>query len=531
MNRKVFRVVKYASACLLIALAVFLGLRVVVSLRGPSLSAWHTYVPREMTVAQMQDADWTRYLAEEARVFMDVRTEVTQRLAPDERVPSNRYFAGSPLHPGRFAQDFNRSYVLEPAGAPVGVAVLLHGLTDSPYSQRHIARLYRDRGFVAVVPRLLAHGTVPGALTDVAWEDWMAATRLAVREARRRVAAPLPLHIVGYSNGGALAVKYALDALADERMPQADRIVLLSPMIGVTRFARFAGLAGLPAVLPAFAQSAWLGIVPEFNPFKYNSFPVNGARQSHRLSQALQDQIQRYAGSGAIARIPPILTFQSVMDFTVSTPALVSSLYDQLPANGSELVLFDVNRAVRFESLMRESARVEITRLLPARIRSYRVAVIGNANEQASEVVVRTIDAGTLAQDTTPLPDPYPRDIYSLSHIAVPFPANDSLYGFAPETTEFGVNLGAVAPRGERGILITDLDFLLRLSANPFFPYMAERITHGIVQPVPPKSAATMAPIPVGGEDRSVWRRMREVIAVPSINSSSEFGDQSAAPP
>ena len=52
-------------------------------------------------------------------------------------------------------------------------------------------------------------------------------------------------------------------------------------MIGLTSFARFAGLAGLPAVLPAFAKAAWLAVLPEFNPFKYNSFPINGARQAH----------------------------------------------------------------------------------------------------------------------------------------------------------------------------------------------------------------------------------------------------------
>ena len=45
------------------------------------------------------------------------------------------------------------------------------------------------------------------------WEDWLAATRLAVREARRRVGPSRPLHLVGFSNGGALALKYALDAL------------------------------------------------------------------------------------------------------------------------------------------------------------------------------------------------------------------------------------------------------------------------------------------------------------------------------
>jgi alpha-beta hydrolase superfamily lysophospholipase len=45
--------------------------------------------------------------------------------------------------------------------------VLLHGLTDSPYSLRHIAKLYRERGFVAIGIRMPGHGTVPAGLTDV----------------------------------------------------------------------------------------------------------------------------------------------------------------------------------------------------------------------------------------------------------------------------------------------------------------------------------------------------------------------------
>jgi alpha-beta hydrolase superfamily lysophospholipase len=64
--------------------------------------------------------------------------------------------------------------------------VLLHGLTDSPYGLRHIARRYAERGFVAIGLRVPGHGTVPAGLTDARWEDWVAATRLALREARRR---------------------------------------------------------------------------------------------------------------------------------------------------------------------------------------------------------------------------------------------------------------------------------------------------------------------------------------------------------
>ena len=288
--------------------------------------------------------------------------------------------------------------MLEPDSSPRGVVVLLHGLTDSPYSQRHIARIYRDRGFVALVIRLPGHGTVPAALTEVTWEDWLAATRLAIREARRQVPAPAPFHFVGFSNGGALALKYALDAIANPQLARPDRIVLISPMIGITRFARFAGLAGLPAIFPAFAKAAWLAVLPEFNPFKYNSFPVNGARQFCRLTQVLQQQILDARRDGHLTELPPVLTFQSVMDFTVSTSAIISGLYGQLPSNGSELTLFDVNRTVKFGPLLRPSADTALNRLLPPAIRSYRTTVITNATETSSEVEERSIEAGDMKE-------------------------------------------------------------------------------------------------------------------------------------
>ncbi|SQC42641.1 membrane protein [Klebsiella pneumoniae] len=52
--------------------------------------------------------------------------------------------------------------MLLPLGKPRGGVVLLHGLTDSPYSVRYLAQLWQQRGYVAVVPRLPGHGTAPG---------------------------------------------------------------------------------------------------------------------------------------------------------------------------------------------------------------------------------------------------------------------------------------------------------------------------------------------------------------------------------
>ena len=119
-------------------------------------------------------------------------------------------------------------------------------------------------------------------------------------------------------------MKYALDAIGDQNLPPPTRIVLISPMIGITGLARFAGVFGWPAIFPAFAKAAWLGVVPEFNPFKYNSFPVNGARQSSLMARALQQQIAVTLATSPLVDLPPVLTFQSVVDFTVSTRAIVS---------------------------------------------------------------------------------------------------------------------------------------------------------------------------------------------------------------
>jgi len=469
------------AGLLLGLVALGLMLRVYDVQRGPPLGPWHTVVPGEMPRDAIDTADWRGWMAAEQAVMDTVRREVTEALDPAERVPANRYFAFSPVHAPGFARDWNRSFILEPAGAPAGVAVFLHGLTDAPFSLRHLAEAYRARGFLAIAIRMPGHGSVPGGLTDAVWEDWMAATRLAVRTARARVPAG-PLHLVGYSNGGALALKHALDAIEDQRLSQADRIVLLSPMVGVTAFARFAGIAGLPALLPRFAKTAWLDIQPEFNPFKYNSFPVNAARQTHRLTAALQAQIDRLAAAGRLAALPPLLTFQSVVDATVSTPAVLSALYARLPEGGHEVVLFDLNRGIRFGPLFAPGADAALERIVAPAPRHYALTVIGTDARGAA--IARRVPAAAREATDTPLGLSWPRDVFSLSHVALPFPPQDGLYGAEPDPVDdFGLRLGALALRGERGVLVIGLDSFARVTSNPFFPYLLARVTEALPPP------------------------------------------------
>jgi len=477
MNRVLKKTLKILGLTLAAAAIALLAIRIYNIQQSPPLGPWHTYVPDEWHADTLDRSNWRQYLAKEERLFALVRQNVNAKLSQDEKVESNRYFEGARVNPGHFAHDWNRSYVLTPAGDPLGAVVLLHGLTDSPYSLRHIAAHYQSVGYVVVAIRLPGHGTVPASLTDTAWQDWAAATRLAVREARRRVPAPKPLHMVGFSNGGALALMYALDALGNAELARPDRLVLISPMIGITRFARFAGLAGLPAILPAFAKAAWLSIVPEFNPFKYNSFPINAARQSYELTQALQTELAARQQDGSLARLAPVISFHSVLDFTVSTRALINALYARLPQNGSELVLFDLNRATKLGPLFRRGVEWTMAGTLPGERRNYRLTVITNASSTSSDMIERVTEAGTTEVVDRPIGMRYPREIYSLSHVALPFPPNDALYGQHPDNIEeFGISLGAMSMRGEVGAFVIGIDSLARLTSNPFYAYMLGRI-------------------------------------------------------
>ena len=468
-------------ALMLVALLLSIGiaLRAWDVYHGPDLRPWHTKVPPELDAAALDATDWAGFMAAEARAFDFVRQKITERLPAEDRGPGNRYDPASPLNPAGFAKDWNRSFILEPQAPLRGAVVLVHGLTDAPFSMRHLAQFYAEAGFMAIAPRMPGHGTVPAGLADATWPDWAAATRLAVREARRRVPG-LPLHLVGYSNGGALVLRHALEEAVSGGATLPDQLVLISPMVGVTPFARFAGLAGLPALLPAFAGAAWLSVLPEFNPFKFNSFPVNAARQSHQLTTEVQSRLRRLTEAGRLQHLPPILTFQSVADSTVSTRAVITTLHALLPAGRSELVLFDLNREARLGPMLSPGADAALGAMPPAP-RGFSLTLVTNAAPHSLSVAARRTAAGETAQTIRALGLAWPAGLFSLSHVALPFPVEDGLYGLAPAAQDhFGVRLGTIAPRGENGVLVMSLDALLRISSNPFFPYMLDRV-EGII--------------------------------------------------
>jgi alpha-beta hydrolase superfamily lysophospholipase len=447
--------------------------------RLPDLEPWHRIVPRDARAADFTaQSTLADYLAIEDRAFGVVHDEIEQQLAPAWRIPANRYNPEGLSSPGRLGTDWNRSQELSPDGDAIGGALLIHGLTDAPYSMRTVAEELRAYGYQVLALRMPGHGTVPSGLIDVTWEDWLATVRLGARHLQQAVGNDRPLLLVGYSNGGALALKYALDALEGSGDPQAARLVLLSPMIGVPPFAWLTRVISLLGPVPAFEKARWLDVYPEYNPFKYNSFAANAGLQTWRLTTTLRAQIARAANAGLGPRLPPLLTFHSLVDATVSTPAVVHELYDVIADDRSELVLFDINRASGLVPFIRPGDATLLSRLTDRSSRRYRRTLVTNAAPASRDVVERTIAPGATAVDTRPLALSWPGDVYSLSHVAIPFPPSDPVYGRdeidgAPAV----IRLGMLSPRGERAVFSVPSDTLMRLTYNPFFEYLQRRLT------------------------------------------------------
>ena len=82
---------------------------------------------------------------------------------------------------------------------------------------------------------------------------------------------------------------------------------------------------------------------------------------------------------------------------------------------------------------------------------------------------------GQVEPRVTSLDAAWPEEIYSLSHIALPFRRDDPLYGDTePPGQEPWLQLGGIAPRGERGVLRIPADEVLRMRWNPFYPWLEE---------------------------------------------------------
>ncbi len=469
--KQVFLALAYGLAG---ALVILVAVGVYTLESRPDLKAWHEVDLEEEFTADSSVSTFEEYLALEGRLFDELDRKVYDRIDDEDRFPINRYHRGSLADPRRWPQNWNRTFEF-PADHPSAGIILLHGMSDSPYSLLGLGRRLHAAGAWVIGLRLPGHGTAPSGLVKAEWEDMAAAVRLAMARLDAK-ADGRPVFIVGYSNGGALAVEYSLSCLEDSSLPRPEGLVLVSPALGVSPLAAFAVWQGRLGRLLALRKLAWNSLLPEYDPFKYNSFAVNAGDQVHRLTNEIRSRLQRLGPSGVLEDLPPILAFQSVVDATVSTPALVNVLFRSLPEGGHELVLFDINRRVEAAHLLASDPSAVIDAMWADSEASFTFSLVTNRRAKEGAVVVHSRPPGTegVAVQETGLS--WPTRVYSLSHVSLPFSEGDPLYGGSPEEESPGIQLGNIALQGERGVLRITAGDMLRLRWNPFYGYLEKRV-------------------------------------------------------
>jgi pimeloyl-ACP methyl ester carboxylesterase len=313
-----------------------------------------------------------------------------------------------------------------------------------------------------------------------------AAVALAVNEARRMAGTSAPVYLIGYSIGGALSVHHALEALHGMAEP-IDGLVLISPAIGLTPLAGLASVQAGMGHLLGLRALAWNSVALEYDPFKYGSFAINAARQSYLLTEAIKGDIDRAGAKGLLAGMPPILAFQSILDATVSVRAVIDSLFRKLPAGPYELVLFDVNHRSAAVKLLSSDPGGEIEALLEDGGLAFTLSLVTNIEPSEQKVAVGRRAPSDAAPREIPIGLSWPDGVYSLSHVALPFPASDPLYGDGSASDSPGIRLGNLALRGERGGIVVSPGEMLRLRWNPFYPYLEQHILEfsGLAKPAP----------------------------------------------
>ena len=104
------------------------------------------------------------------------------------------------------------------------------------------------------------------------------------------------------------------------------------------------------------------------------------------------------------------------------------------------------------------------------------LSLVGNENNRSHAVVSRSKRPGEPELSESKLGLFWLDDVYSLSHVALPFPPGDALYGGHPMQRSPGIHLSDIALRGERGVLQIPASDMLRQRWNPFYPRVRARI-------------------------------------------------------
>lgn len=184
--------------------------------------------------------------------------------------------------------------------------IMTHGLTDSPFLLHDIGHWFQSQGFRVLSMQLPGHGTRPGDLLDVRWQDWVKTQRqlidlLAVDSNE--------LYLLGFSLGAVLSLYQALHT------PRFSGLFLFAPAIHVTPLVR--AVCPLAAAGRWWQRAAWFDVQPDTDCFKYESLTNRALCEVYQFTEAQQ----RLASLTELNT--PLFVVASENDATINSPAIL----------------------------------------------------------------------------------------------------------------------------------------------------------------------------------------------------------------
>ncbi|KTF11771.1 MULTISPECIES: alpha/beta hydrolase [Pseudoalteromonas] len=195
------------------------------------------------------------------------------------------------------------------------VALLIHGLTDSPFTYHDLARIYYEQGYSVRTLLLPGHGSAASALQNVDVKQWQKAVNYGVNRALTDFDEVI---LGGYSTGAALVIDYLTKQTPS---PKIKALMLYSP--GTEPHNKNGWLAKWIDAIP-FVD--WIDKDADIDFAKYESFPFHAAAASYDAMQLVSiDQLSKRS-----ALKLPIFSVLSDIDTTIDTRAslkLLSALH------------------------------------------------------------------------------------------------------------------------------------------------------------------------------------------------------------
>ncbi len=184
--------------------------------------------------------------------------------------------------------------------------LLIHGLTDSPFSFHDLSQFFYQQGFTVRTLLLPGHGVAPSELLNTDYQAWQQAATFAIDQTLNDYE---QVYLGGLSTGGALIFNYLMQQKqVDEKIKG---LFMWSPATKAK-----SDLAWLAQYIDGIPFVDWIDLDADIDFAKYESFPYNAGAQVHALMNLV-------VGEGANASRQmhdiPLFVVASEHDQTIDT--------------------------------------------------------------------------------------------------------------------------------------------------------------------------------------------------------------------